>query len=990
MATRRHAIALGVLGALALGADHAAGALTLSGSTFVITCTTPTTAQCADPVFIRNAQGAYCESSWKSSCAAQLNSLATGSTPLAGRSFDAAGTARKAKIMTTAPVTNLKYGTAASFAPKAYSGDLSLWSGWEAKAKWDASQGAAIADKVNYVRYPGWELNKDFLTSCQKYTYDSFYDIERWLDSVNACRGDKKCIVNVSFAPTDDAPPRIAPVNGVARVLKDRQGKAILDRIAQLKAGQQIDAWAGDPFSPGDTLADLPKNAFYAGTEYMFVPALISAFKAAGKDIQPLLNELHRGGRDYYAMYQASTTGGNWVSGSNYSQQGFRDEWDFHETMNKRTQLAPDGSPMTDDDYAEYQARNKRVERALDIAYHQLKCTDVNLPTDCKELPNAVGHVNPGDEVIREDDDLLMRGIYGHVDPMRVIASPSMTSLGQFSLASGLSTYGMTGLDVGFLPQPGATTTMMSYTRPIGTRSSIGSFHLPGLISSSYTRVARVGATTDVVEPIAVFSLGGYLNQMWTAAPPKIDATAPYPRLDCGAATGPSLMTMTDGTNSRTVNTAYGTFCNAVNVILDEWGKKLQSKPSCLDRYGYYCDWSPDLFVQRYVSKHLTLAAAAKEAEFTYCKNWTGGGNFYSTDPNVGVPTEDRKALSTFRTFIEERRAKYLALTKNVPVRDTDDFGTDKSDARSIGGDFLGGGYSYKFGWNAKLDRYKPDGSNRVCRMQGKVYGGFHADATVIGEKFNVADAALSVSVNDGWQGKVNVFGQVRVGKTEFLPSELGSFDSDGKQIGGYEIALNQDLMRGAGDESDFPLISVPFQVGWFTVTLSAGIGYRMSVLADFKANASTTCDANTAGQPPFSVHAGLTPDASVYATASADVSLLGLIGAGVEGEVTLLGIGAPVYADVKVAEHSKDSTKWMALDFDLGLDLDVHALDGKLKAYVELFGIDIVKVPIVSWDGLHWRTQIFHTPPASVPLSFLNATVTPMGPPAPPVFVTL
>jgi len=988
VATRRHALSLGVLGALALGADHAAGALTIGSGGLTITCITPTSAQCTDPAFIQNARGAYCEASWKSSCAAQLSSLATTSSPVAGRSFDPTGLARKAKIMTTAPVKNLNTGLAATFAPKGYTGDLSTWTGWEAKAKWDAGLGLPVDDKVSYVRYPGWEANGEFLTSCQKYVYDTFYDAERWLDSVNACRGDKKCIVNISYAPTGDAPPRIAPVSGYARTLKDRSGTPIGTRVSQLKSNQQIDAWAADPFSPADTLVDMPKNSFYAGTEYIFVPALINVFKAAGKgaEVQALLNELHRGGKDYYAMYQSTSVGGAWVPGTNYSQQGFRDEWDFHGVMNARTQWAPDGTPMTDDDFAEYQARNKRAERALDLAYHQLKCTDVNLPTDCKDLPNAVGHVNPGDTVIREDDDLFMRGVYAHVDPMRVLASPSMTTLSQFTLSSSLTTFGPTGLDVGFLPQPGSMTTMMmSRTVPIGTRAGLSSMHLPGLVSASYAPVARVGATTDVVEPIAIFSLGGYLQQMWTAAPPKLDTTAAYPRLDCGpaAAIGPSQLILTDGTTSRTVNTAYKTFCDAANVILDEWGKKLQSKPSCLDRYGYYCDWSPDLFVKRFVSKHLSLAAAAKEAEFSYCKDWTGGGNFYSADPDVGVPTANRVNVIELRKFLDARRAKFLALTKNVPVRNTDEFGTDKSDARSIGGDFLGGGYHYGFGWNAKIDRYKADNSNRPCRMQGKVYGGFHADATVVGQKFDVANAGLSVAVNQNWAGKAQVFGQVEIGGYTLLPDELGSFDGNGNQVGGYQLDLNQQLTKFAGTEDDYTLISVPFQVGWFTVTLSAGVGYQLGVLAGFKANASTTCDATTAGMPPFSINAMMTPDASVYATASADVSLLGLIGAGIEGDVTLLGIGAPVFADVAVAPHTKNGITSYALDFDLGLDLDVHALDGKLKAYVELFGIDIVKVPIVSWDGLHWRTPIFHTPPVSVPLTFLNATVTPRGPAA-------
>ena len=84
------------------------------------------------------------------------------------------------------------------------------------------------------------------------------------------------------------------------------------------------------------------------------------------------------------------------------------------------------------------------------------------------------------------------------------------------------------------------------------------------------------------------------------------------------------------------------------------------------------CDWVPQDFVDRFVTRNISYASAAKQIEYDYCKRWTGGGNIMDlatakspkglTCPNVlhgkqliaGVSYQDRQSLTAMRTFLDK------------------------------------------------------------------------------------------------------------------------------------------------------------------------------------------------------------------------------------------------------------------------------------------------------------------------------------------------
>ncbi|MBS2024142.1 MAG: hypothetical protein JST92_17200, partial [Deltaproteobacteria bacterium] len=206
-------------------------------------------------------------------------------------------------------------------------------------------------------------------------------------------------------------------------------------------------------------------------------------------------------------------------------------------------------------------------------------------------------------------------------------------------------------------------------------------------------------------------NLKGFIDQLWTSNPPRIDTSVDYPHLNCNiriSRTGGGLVTDALKTNMYWVDV-----CNFTNLLLEEWGRKLDGKGSCLDPKSTACDWMPQDLVDRLQNKNVDIAAAAKEQTYAYCKRFTYGDQL--TTGGQPISAYNRSYLSTMDSVLQQRYNALGQLMKNIPIKATDDFGILKSDKQHIGDDQFGGGYGYDLGWHLKV--MQRDANQQICRL---------------------------------------------------------------------------------------------------------------------------------------------------------------------------------------------------------------------------------------------------------------------------------
>lgn len=1036
--------ALAALVVTGLGSgDRAADAalLTTTTTTTRLTCTTPSNAQCADPNFLKNAAGNVCEQSWSQSCSSRLDAWAASQTSRDTSQFDPAKNEFvPARMLSNVSATATNKATLATktgtFDTNKFSAPKNSYKYQEQAWDFQAMQGATVTPASSYWSVPGYSQAGQFITSCTKYVYYSFFEEQRFEDGLRACKGDDKCMVGVAYDPTVG----ISPVGGQVRGLRDSLGRAVSTRVNELASHDAIPKASPDPWTPNDSLMDQPKNALFAGGERFFTPAAVAAAKAAdpakAAELQAMINVLHKHGRaDYYRFYDKGASGAVISPPGTPIMQGFADEWDWHGVMNQRTQTLPDGTPMNDGHFAEFDKRNQRALKLWADVYEKVKCSLVTpgqLPGCRGAIPSAIGRVHPGDQQIRDQDMFLQKSIFANVDPASIMVQPTaLNADGTLSNATiqalSFTSYGATGVNVAFKPTMG-TAIPMSYTvspnvgssttsttiaptltmLPISgttlsaTLQTVQAPHMIGYVASLGTPTldhpaapvvpVTVTSTGDVVEPIAFGTIGGIVDGMWTKGELKFDFSQKHLTMDCT----PPMTTTTIVLNGvpRVVSLPTGPqdpICLAMKMELDEWGRKLDGKPSCLDENGYYCDWSPSAFVGRFLGKFRDAGSAAKEAELTYCKSWTGGGDFFNVDKDwVGLTLADMQDIAAFRKRLDARRNAFEKIVASVPVDATDEFGEYKADAQSVGGDFIGGGFHYDFRWGARLHR-KPKGTTptlddgKICGISSSIVNDYGAEVTTPFGKFGVVDQALESRVNQQLDGKIRTRAAFELLRgTPWEVSLLGSFDDQGNPTGGdavYDLSgVVPPTFKSFEERQD--LFDVPFQVAWFTVDISGGVDFTASALANFSGTANPKCDvANVA----FNSGASLLTDASVGAYLDAGISLAGIVGAGVEGDLTLLGLSAPASGNVRLVGSTSNTSTRPKLDVDLGLDLKLHALDGKFKLWVEVFWVKVVNLTLFTWKGLEHTFPLFHTK-ATIPIAPLDGFVlkTNTAPPAP------
>ncbi len=844
------------------------------------------------------------------------------------------------------------------------------WAGHELAAAADAWK--SLTHPLSYVRPGGSKFGS--IDSCESYVYRSFYDVERWVDGINACKDDSRCKVGVSLNGLTATTPASAP--GIARrSFKNSEDVAIGvgpgNRLEQLRASKQIEDFEANPFSNGYQLFSLPKNSFYAGTEQIFTPALINAFSNVsvlkGQQVHALLDEVSRAG-SFYTMGINSKTNGAWYQDSAGVHQGFADEWEFHQVMNQRNVL-------TGGETREYRKRNAAVIGAFERGTDAMKCLYANAMYvgGCnRETINAVGKTHPGDFKLWESDPFESRAMYSNISPYAFTTPPSM--LTQIGLNATQLQQSQVSLSLANNPfqLPAMHTLMAPLPAPAPSGSGVP-VAVTGLWQDNVPHV-------DPAASIFQGNLKWMIDRTWTINPPRIDSSSTGLRLDCRvpsrlATRGviqPAALLKDDYFKTDTV---WVEVCEMTNVLLNEWNRNLQGKPSCLDRYSSKCDSSPDDFVDRFVTRNMAYGAAAKEVEYQYCKRWTGGGKVTDTGIALGannallygLTPSQRSQLGTFRATLDARETAFKVLLRSVPLKGTDDFGTMKSDESKIGGSVFGGGYSYDLGWHA--DVKKRDANKQICRMGGSATADFKANATLFTKDFSIIDAVAIVTANEADDGMAYGQAHLYVVGVEFFDTGDAPLTLTGN-LTPPELAAAANTRGG----ERIQLLMMPFQAGPVTITVTAGVSYNYSSTLSFIAESAKigSCEP---GNPLYRVTARFTPSADLGAWADADASLAGLVGVGLQVELTLIGLSLPLMAEVHIGPDPQNGNA-LSIIFNAQLDLVLTTMKGQINLYIEALFMKVASFKLVSWPGYVARFPVFRTPTVALQLSQMPESI--------------
>ena len=430
----------------------------------------------------------------------------------------------------------------------------------------------------------------------------------------------------------------------------------------------------------------------------------------------------------------------------------------------------------------------------------------------------------------------------------------------------------------------------------------------------------------------------------------------------------------------------WASTCELTNLLLVEWYRKVNGVPSCLDRTSNACDWVPQDFVDRFVTRNISYASAAKQIEYDYCKRWTGGGNITDlatakspkglTCPNVlqgkqliaGVSYQNRQSLTAMRTFLDKRRDTFECLLKKVTVKAPEVFGKEKIDGNKLGNAEFGGGYSYDLGWTATAVRYPQDGqpsdpakNGKICRLGGKMDAGFKAFATLFSNEIDIINADVHVLANDNDDHK-------GVGWANLVVATFTVF-TKGDQ--GNPIDLTGTYKPPDGVKNDrVQFVEAPFQVGWVTVTIKAGIFYDYGATLTLTTQVpGKVCD--TVHPASWGTHAKFEPKVDLGVWVSADATIGGAFGVGLEVDLILLGLGLPLTADVTFEINPDDQQQ--SIKFQAELDFTLTTLKGELDFYIIAFFVKVASFKVVGWDGFVQKFPIFRITPVYIPLQPLT-----------------
>lgn len=160
-------------------------------------------------------------------------------------------------------------------------------------------------DAAKAHRQKSWDDNGQKIGTCDEYAYEEMYDVMRFLDAANACRGDRDCVLDVAM---------MGSTPGIA------------DRVLKRKDGVALTTFGPFPNQLQAHVGSIPKNEmFQLGAEYLYANGRPDRRPALAKT--PALENWLDDGKSYYAMGLGAGNG----------TTSFSSEWKWHQAMRNKT-----------------------------------------------------------------------------------------------------------------------------------------------------------------------------------------------------------------------------------------------------------------------------------------------------------------------------------------------------------------------------------------------------------------------------------------------------------------------------------------------------------------------------------------------------------------------------------------------------------------------------------------------------------------------------
>lgn len=360
------------------------------------------------------------------------------------------------------------------------------------------------------------------------------------------------------------------------------------------------------------------------------------------------------------------------------------------------------------------------------------------------------------------------------------------------------------------------------------------------------------------------------------------------------------------------------------------------------------CDWAPRQFVEAFSGG----LGARKQDALTSCLRVVGKA-WAPTDPimttNVPGPPACRDCtMGTAKVdaFIAQAQRTMAAVRVKTASDGKKYVGDLDGDDARWGNTWIGAGYDYDFGWEAK--GITGVGA-RECEVGFHAWGGASAHVNMLKSgPFKIVEARADLRTDaTRWNGSVTtrLLGIDWYSKSESVNVSI---------VGGDEWQKQRSIAKVT-----IPVLGIPIKI---EAGVAGSIGYEAALGAGAIARScgdpSKTAIGGTTRFEPYARLSG-------YLEAGVDYEIAE---AGVAVDVTILRKSLPFRASLGAAPVSGGG---LALAADTRFDFRVSTLDGHAYLYVD-YTADEYRKTLFRWPGSSTNTNIWHTP-LNVPMAQLH-----------------
>ena len=730
-------------------------------------------------------------------------------------------------------------------------------------------------------RKPAWDDNGQKVTSCEEYGYEMVYDWGRYTDSMAACAGDQVCQLDIAFLPST---PGIKN-----RTLRRKDGVPLKPQINKASRKNA-----------------LPKNDLFAAGK-KFARAAAGGRLEMTPDLKALEDALEQG-EEYYVL----------------GSRSYANEWDWHEKLFNRNRTVPKSH------FDEYERRKAKFRNLMQQWWYAAKKEEAKLKG--AGFSKKHKYVTPLDMVGNPLERM------NRMKTRTQKLTKSAKRLGKVKKA-GRAGRAKKGLTPKTRPSPKAQPTPKNKATPAPkaqpapapkAQPAPAPKAQPAPTNKGARPVNKGGKVNKGgLSPINKGGIGAIQPTTMMGFVPKKPNPGVSPSANRGAKTKTAATSCLKANFSK-ISELHGQgpiSCQIGKFLRGEWRRKKRGEKSCLDLDNDDCDWSPEMFEERFVEGVPYLDEQAKHEEF--CMAWTGGN---ISQPNLHAATQHIQAR---KADIEKKMKELQPYLK--PGGGKKGFAEAWTDGDHFGDKgMFAAGYDYNLGFDVQAWEKSP---GPACQVGGKAGGYFTLDAWFVKEHISIVDARAEAEYNTKNLGYQNGDRKIwfKVFGHNYLPDDL-----TGPFKGAFDLPLfNEDIDIPSGYRPSFYTMAGPIPISgsvWGEFFMGANLAIDV-------VSKSESCDMN---QLQFGVTGEVVPEVGLNAKAQVGVGIAGLLSAGIRGMVNLVTIGVPVKADLNTKIVNGEAT----FNFGLDLQLALSTLSGWLAVYVE-FLIFEEEFELFRWNGV-------------------------------------